>query len=184
MISNPTYVYPNGFIDDGIKSRHLKALISTPTTTAPDDWSCLSSSGPYTLAPGESITVPFALVLGESLVEIQDSVDAANALLTATPITDTLPVKPFALAQNRPNPFNPSTSIKFNVERTGHVEIAVFNLSGRKIKTLASRSYPAGEHSVMWDGRDEAGAAMPSGLYVYRYNSGGQSQSRKMMLVK
>ncbi len=184
MISNPTYVYPNGYIDDGFKSRFLKAIISVPTTTGPDDWSCVSSSGPYTLAPGESITVPLALVYGESLAELQANTDAANAVLSVTPVADGVPAQPFALAQNRPNPFNPSTTIKFNMEKPGHVQISVFDLSGRKIKTLASRDYTAGEHAVTWDGTDEAGARMPSGMYVYRYESGDKSLARKMMLVK
>jgi hypothetical protein len=183
MIHNPTYVYPSQHIDDGIKSRHLKGIMSLATTTGPDDWSCLTSAGPFSVAAGDSIVVALALVYGTSLQELQDNTEAANQALTPTPVTDLIPVK-FNLSQNHPNPFNPATTIKFNVEHEGQVEIAVYDLSGRKVKSLVSQNYGVGEYSVMWDGTDDAGARMPSGMYVYRYESGSKSVAKKMMLVK
>ena len=90
----------------------------------------------------------------------------------------------FRLAQNQPNPFNPSTEIRFAVATAGRVDLAVYDLTGRRIRTLVAASLPAGEHAVRWDGDDENGAPLASGLYLYRVTAGGQSQMRKMMLVK
>jgi len=184
VIHNPTYVYPNQYIEDSMKGRHLKGLISTPTTSGPDDWSILTSSGGFDISAGDSITVSFALVWGTSLAEIQDASDNAEVALLMTPASEPLPVMPFGLAQNRPNPFNPRTTISFNVERAGHAELTVYDLSGRRVKTLASQSYPVGEHSVVWDGTNDAGARMPSGMYVYKIVCGDQIMSKKMMLIK
>jgi hypothetical protein len=90
----------------------------------------------------------------------------------------------FALHQNYPNPFNPETRIDFDLPTSSRVELAVYNILGRRIKVLADTEYPAGAHSVVWDGRDENGRAVSSGVYFYRLHSGSLSQSRKMVLLK
>jgi len=99
-----------------------------------------------------------------------------------------LPIS-FELYQNRPNPFNPTTTIDFYVGGDGlsgeqQVTLEVFNLLGQQVKTLVDRSLPAGQHSVIWDGRYESGEPAASGIYLYRLRVGDQSRSRKMMLLK
>jgi subtilisin family serine protease len=184
FIHNETYVYPTSSIDDGIKSRHLKGIMSLATTTGPADWSAMTSAGGFTLAPGDSVQCTFALVYGHSLAELQDNTDAAQTIYYTTPVEELVPIKPFGLSQNQPNPFNPSTTIKFSVEQAGHVSLAVYDLSGRLVRTLVDQNYGTGEHAIVWDGRNDAGMQMPSGLYVYKYMSGKQFETRKMMLVK
>jgi serine protease len=184
LIHNPTYVYPNGAIDDGIKGRHLRGILSTPTSTAPDDWSALTSAGGFTLAPGDSLKFSFALVYGESLADLQDNTDAAQQVYYTTPVVESIPVRELELGQNFPNPFNPATTISFTVEKEGPVSVVIYDMSGRKIRNLVSASYGPGAHTAVWDGKDDSGAPMPSGLYAYRYESGGKALSRKMMLVK
>jgi len=89
-----------------------------------------------------------------------------------------------SLSQNRPNPFNPSTSISFSLAREGGVSLAVFDLRGRLVKVLARGILPAGGHAVAWDGTDARGRRAASGVYVYRLSAGGTVLTRKMVLVK
>ena len=185
LINNPIYVYPESAIDDGIKMRHLRGLITLPTASTPDDWSAVSSSVVSLDANGGTATTTYALVYGATLADLQDNVDAANSALNPlSSVSDDTPVKLFKLAQNHPNPFNPVTNIKYSVAQNGHVELGVYDLSGRKIRTLVSEARVAGEHAVTWDGTDAAGNSVPSGMYFYKYVSGGESTSRKMTLVK
>lgn len=95
-------------------------------------------------------------------------------------------VKPekFALEANFPNPFNPSTEIRFQLPEAGNVELTVFNTLGQEVITLAQGTYEAGVHSVVWNARDKYGNQVPSGLYIYRITAGNFVQERKMMLLK
>ncbi|MDD3732692.1 MAG: T9SS type A sorting domain-containing protein, partial [candidate division Zixibacteria bacterium] len=90
----------------------------------------------------------------------------------------------FILYQNYPNPFNPDTRIDFTLPNATRVELTVFNILGKKVKVLADGEYNAGGHSVIWDGRDDDGAAVSSGIYFYRLVTPEASVSRKMMLLK
>ncbi len=185
LINNQLYVYPSSSISDSIKMRHLRGQISLPTAGTPDDWSAVTSSVVSLDADGGSAVQTYALVFGATLAQLQENVDAANqALDPLSPVSDNTPVKLFKLAQNHPNPFNPVTNIKYSVAQDGYVELSVYDLSGRKVRTLVSESRVAGEHSVTWDGTDSAGNSTPSGMYFYKYVSGGESISRKMTLVK
>lgn len=88
-----------------------------------------------------------------------------------------------ALHQNHPNPFNPSTTILYELPRASQVEIAVFDLLGKRIRTLVQERQQAGQHRLLWDGRDERGADVPSGVYLYRLHAGEFMQTRKMILM-
>ena len=68
--------------------------------------------------------------------------------------------------------------------RDGHVDLAVYDLSGRRIRTLVSETVPEGDRSVSWDGRNDAGQMVPSGMYFYKYMTAGETTSRKMTLLK
>ncbi len=90
----------------------------------------------------------------------------------------------FALHQNVPNPFNPSTEIRFDLAAPQHVTLSVYNILGQEVIRLADRDYPAGSHSVVWDGVDGSGRPAASGMYFYRIVAGTDSASRKMVLMK
>lgn len=184
LIDNPTYVYPEGSIADDIKSRHLKGTMSMPSTTTPSDYCMVTSAGPFTLAAGAEITVCFAMATGNTLAELQAAVDQAQLMYYTTGGEEPPPRPAFALGQNEPNPFNPRTTIRFTLEKIGPVSIDVFDLAGRKVRTLTSQVYGPGEHAVTWDGTSDAGQAQPSGLYLYRYRGDGRELARKMMLVR
>lgn len=88
------------------------------------------------------------------------------------------------LEQNRPNPFNPRTSIGFSLARAGHVRLSLYDLAGRLVRTLADEAFGSGRYALTWDGRDDAGAAVSSGVYVYRLEVDGQTRERKMTLIR
>lgn len=90
----------------------------------------------------------------------------------------------FSLEQNFPNPFNPTTQIVFNLARSAHVELEVFNLLGQRVAVLADEWLSAGSHQVGWDGRNDDGEAQPSGLYFARLAAAEQSDVIKMSLLK
>ena len=98
----------------------------------------------------------------------------------ATAVEDeTIKLNDFALLQNYPNPFNPSTKIQFNITTAGNVKLLVYNLLGQEIKTLVNEFKESGAHSVNFDGVD-----LNSGVYIYKLESNGFTQTRKMTLLK
>ena len=108
--------------------------------------------------------------------------------LTWAPVGIDEPISPipqtFSLSQNYPNPFNPSTSISFSLPKGGQVTLIIFDLLGREIRKLVSVEYSTGSHQVVWDGKDDFGHDTASGIYLYRLQSGDQSQIRRMTLIR
>lgn len=88
------------------------------------------------------------------------------------------------LKQNYPNPFNPTTTIKYSVQNNQTILIEIFNSLGQKIKTLVNRTHTPGEHSIFWNGQNDEGAGLPSGIYYYQFIAGSQVIARKMILLK
>ena len=97
---------------------------------------------------------------------------------------DVINIKPIALKQNYPNPFNPSTSIDFSLQQSGQIELIVYNLKGQKVKTLANDTFEKGDHQIIWNGIDDQGNAVSSGMYFYKLKSESYSVARKMLLMK
>lgn len=116
-------------------------------------------------------TADSAIVVSEPSVVEQSSSESGDA--------STVNLHP-----NHPNPFNPSTTILYELPRASQVEVTVFDLLGKRIRTLVQDRQPAGQHRLLWDGRDDSGANMPSGVYLYRLNAGAFVQTRKMLLVQ
>ena len=107
------------------------------------------------------------------------------ALLPTSPVlagaTETSGV---TLAQNTPNPFNPVTTIGFELKTAGLVDLRVYNVIGQEVRALANRSFPAGAHSVEWDGKDNFGKQLSSGVYFYQLLSGNLVEKKKMLMLK
>lgn len=93
-------------------------------------------------------------------------------------------VRTYRLEANYPNPFNPSTTIRYTLGLTGETSVEVYNLLGEKIRTLVDAVQSAGEHAAVWDGTDDAGRNVASGIYVLRIRSGAFRESLKMTLMK
>ncbi len=102
----------------------------------------------------------------------------------ASPVHRNTVVKDFVLKQNYPNPFNPSTTIAYDVPNDEHVTLTVYNLLGQKVRTLYDAPSAAGHYSITWDGRDERGREVSSGIYLYRIRVGSIVQTKKMVLLK
>jgi len=90
----------------------------------------------------------------------------------------------YSLAQNYPNPFNPSTTIEFNMADNGHVKVDVFNLLGQHVKTLLDGQAEAGFNQVQWDGTNNTGESVASGVYFYRLSADNYTETKKMTLLK
>ena len=115
-------------------------------------------------------------------------VDASDAndrwtLFETEPIAT--PALSLALHQNTPNPFNPSTSISYDVAAPGGVvTIAVYDVAGRLVRTLVAGAERPGKKGVTWDGRDDRGESVASGVYFYRLTAGERTPTKKMVLLK
>ncbi len=92
--------------------------------------------------------------------------------------------KSLALFQNTPNPFNPVTDIAFDLPTKSDVKLEVFNMLGQKIRTLASNEMNAGHHTIVWNGKDDGGRDVVSGIYFYRLTANDNSFTRKMVLLR
>jgi len=86
---------------------------------------------------------------------------------------------------NYPNPFNPSTTISYSIHEESKVELSIYNIKGQKIKSLLKDQITAGEHSIIWDGKDDAGKKVSSGVYLYKLNVNGKTEAvKKCLLLK
>ena len=86
--------------------------------------------------------------------------------------------------QNYPNPFNPVTTIRYDLPKPELVTLKVYDLLGQEVRTLVNERQNAGENSVFWDGQNQLGNVVGSGIYIYQFKSGGYVQGRKMLLIR
>lgn len=98
-------------------------------------------------------------------------------------LSSVIPEK-FELQQNYPNPFNPTTRITFALPVQSAVRLIIYDLLGRQVKGLLAEKLPAGYHAVSWDGTNDKGRAVSSGIYFYRLEAGDFEQNRKMIMLK
>jgi hypothetical protein len=97
---------------------------------------------------------------------------------------DVMPAE-YALEQNYPNPFNPSTQIAFTIPEASNVTLEIYNMLGEKVSTLVdSRRLSAGRYEYTWNGKDNFGGRLSSGVYLYRIQAGEFVQIKKMMMLK
>jgi hypothetical protein len=98
-------------------------------------------------------------------------------------VEDVLPTE-FALKQNYPNPFNPSTNLMFDLPAAAHVNLEILNVLGQKVRTLVDEFREAGSYTVTWDGANDYGRTVASGVYFYRISAGENQAVKKMMMLK
>jgi len=94
------------------------------------------------------------------------------------------PVVPYQLGQNYPNPANPTTKIRYSLMNSQTIDLSVFNMEGKKVKTLAHGYQNAGEYTLVWDGRDSNQQILATGIYFYRLSTDFFSTTRKILLVR
>ena len=119
--------------------------------------------------PLETKTVPLTLC-----IDTTTSVEWVDAVTPAD----------FALLQNYPNPFNPRTTIPFAVHSPVHTTLRIYNVRGQLVKTLVDEEMETGRHSMLWDGRDDKGKQLASGIYFFKLTAGLYHQVQKMVLLR
>jgi hypothetical protein len=177
-------------------SGNLKALVDgdfshyalyrgTIRSFVPDPGNCLYSGPDTTYFDGEwrwSIGFYYKL----SAFDVHGN-ESAFGIMTPDDVTGTdTPEAPAAtyLAQNAPNPFNPSTTISFGIASPGRVTLSIYDVSGRLVRTLLDEPRSAGLYRQTWDGRNAGGATVSSGVYFYRLRAGAFSETKKMVLAR
>jgi Peptidase family C25/Propeptide_C25/FlgD Ig-like domain len=107
-------------------------------------------------------------------IVIWDGTGSGNPLV---PIAD-------ALYQNAPNPFNPDTTINFDLKEEWHISLEIYNMKGQKVRTLINDQLSSGQHSIVWNGKDDNNKPVSSGIYFYKITTGDFQSTRKMLLMK
>ncbi|MGB5106845.1 MAG: T9SS type A sorting domain-containing protein [Candidatus Zixiibacteriota bacterium] len=141
------------------------------------------------LLPGEyaaQVIFKQAAGLETGIDDDQDTVDVILFVDFSTDVDDiggSLPTT-FSLEQNFPNPFNPTTSIEFNLPKASYVNLSVFNILGQKVTELVNTTLSAGNKRIEWNGMDQNGRTVESGVYFYKISAEEFSMTRKMMMIK
>lgn len=130
-----------------------------------------------------------AAYTGEVVVSEGQDAEEINLTMSEDNVTDVgnngsgaAPEK-FALFQNYPNPFNPETTIRYQLSQPGEVTLKIFNVLGQEVRTLVNKQQPAGSYSVQWDGKDDLGRQVASGIYIYQLAAGDAFKMTKRMLL-
>lgn len=132
-------------------------------------------SGPFLVVyTGLGATEVTPIFTGAKIVTFNDVQVNSDGVLPAT----------FELSQNYPNPFNPSTKIDFSVAGRSHVDLAIYNVLGQRVKTLVNEELAPESYTVTWNGVNDHGQQVASGLYFYKLTAGDVVVTRKMMLMK
>ncbi|MCD6249410.1 MAG: T9SS type A sorting domain-containing protein [candidate division Zixibacteria bacterium] len=182
---NPVTGEPTRFMLTGDPVAGTGWLDSNPT-----DRRMMASFGPIDFLPGDTQQVYFKLAVGQgtdrlSSITVLRQVLAYDSIPTGVDDdgTTVLPDE-FSVAQNYPNPFNPATTISYSLSERAEVEIAIFNVLGQRVATLTEGLQSAGEHMVVWNGIDESGRVVATGVYFYRISAGENVSTKKMLLLK
>jgi hypothetical protein len=147
----------------------------------------------YTLNEIEEITSEanelYVTTVGGTDIYVLSAIVRIDFILDATtgidgPGNPPISINASHLFQNYPNPFSPETRIAFDLPAAGLVEIRIYDVTGRLIRTLVDEKRPTGFHSLKWDGRDNAGRAVASGTYFYKLTAPEVKESRKMILLR
>jgi hypothetical protein len=135
--------------------------------------------GPYDVAAGSAQTVRFAFVAGEDEADLFANAQAAQLLIVTSPAEGAAPDEAFALGAAYPNPSSNRATISFTLPTAQAVRLAVYDVLGREVAVLADGVRPAGTQVVAFDA-----AALPSGVYLYRLESGGTVLTQRLTLVR
>jgi hypothetical protein len=183
FIHNPTYWHPPDGIYDADKFALMSSGIIEAAPDSADDWSSLMSVGPVTLVPGDSVHVAFALVAATGLEDLIANTEAAIEW-TGILLQSEVVAGGWALYPCYPNPFNPSTTIRFSTGTASHVRLAIYDVRGRLVRALVNEEIDAGYHETWWDGKNSNGNPVPSGVFFCLMNSKEFRQSTKIIVLK
>ena len=171
--------------------RPLSDIVSTHTYFSADPLQFMVAAG-----DSQAVTVTFApATVGHH--------NGSLKIVTNVPLLDTLHVnltgyadlgvgineeetlpKSFAVSPNYPNPFNPTTTIRYQLPQAAEVNLVIYNILGQQVRTLVNTHREAGYHQAVWDGRNDAGVPAGSGVYIYIFRAVDFQEVRKMILMK
>lgn len=120
----------------------------------------------------------------QNLVGLQPEIANISVALSEIGGSSSMLPTSYDLKQNAPNPFNPTTVLSYDLPKASQVSLEVYNVLGQNVKTLVDQFQEAGTNSVMWDGTDNGGSQVASGLYFYRLTADGFQATKKMMMLK
>ena len=150
-----------------------------------DDLYFIVGSGALKLAPRQSVRIRMALIAGEDIDELVTTAQLAlNRHADSGGQNQTGLPDSFELYQNYPNPFNPSTTIALTLYSLNEIKIEIINVLGQTVKRYNMGVLAAGRHEVIWDGADNGGGQVVSGIYFYRVTADGTAKTRKMLLLR
>jgi len=202
MFANGVYMSNNLHMSD--RGWNLDPVYITAQTTRTRDWLDNGVHDTHTdhfwmhQADGDKISVQWPLPMDFSYLATSAAATHCThggpvgsthhmdhpAGLTLNTNPDGIVASTFALKQNYPNPFNPSTEISFNLDEIADINLSIFNMLGQKVRTLTNGTKPAGVHTLEWDGRDEMGQRVSTGIYLYTLSNGSKTITKKMALMK
>jgi hypothetical protein len=127
----------------------------------------------YSYEPSEPVytVVEYAIMISPKVTNVEEEEEIVSP-------------QDFQLFQNHPNPFNNETIIKYTLSKSSHVSLVIYNILGQKVRTLVSEYQKPGVKTVSWDGKDEKGEDLSSGIYLYKLKSGEITQTKRMLLLK
>jgi hypothetical protein len=134
-------------------------------------------------SPTANMRIRFAVADRGNDSTVEAAIDDVS-LLSQTPTDVAIPGAVTRLLPNVPNPFNPSTRLRFELATAGPVQVAVYSASGAWVRTLVDETRPAGSREVLWDGRDSGGHAVASGTYFVRLKTTSETLSQRVVLVR
>ncbi len=187
-LQDPDYNISNGAEGSGSDIVHYRIPVTSQGPFRVEVQACYQTLSPRMFADIASHDTPEVHVFAP----MYESADKAPSILGNLTLTiDTvsgvehgsLPL-PLRLNQNVPNPFNPATLISYDLRSQQAVRLDIFDMSGQLVRHLVSETQAAGSYSTLWNGADDHGGAVASGLYLYRLSAGEHQESRRMTLVR
>ena len=188
VIDNNTYVYPYQGMPDSIQIKFMDGTYHFESSSGPNDYSIMVSAGPFDLAPGDSQIVAFAVVGGTSdstyllHAAMADSVYHDSTLAAVNEATT--PVARSANLKLEANVARDDVPIKFSIVRSEKVQLNIYDASGRLVRKLLNSELPAGSYSLKWNGLDDAGRPVRSGIYFVNVSVRNYRKTAKLILVR
>lgn len=167
-----------------LQSQGREGVVLSPSAGVVDF--ALLGEGAGVQGEGALVNVTFRRVgAGEAAIALKGVTarDAANRPVNLAGVAPVVPTVTL-MSQPFPNPFRGSTSLRLALAREGQAKVAIYDLVGRRVRTLVTGLQPAGERMLVWDGRDDGGREVPAGLYLVRFTGDGVEQSRRIILTQ
>jgi len=168
---------PEGSVQEGIGAGGGAGLGYTRDGQGCPGW--ITSDGEDWMA----LSTGYRLAIEPILVSLDGQMLVLNKSLRPDPASEEGQLVT-GLSTPAPNPFNPQTTIQFSLARAGQVELTIYDLQGRRVRTLARGSFERGRHTVVWLGDDESGRRQASGVYLVSLQADGKVQTRRLALIK